>query len=363
MEEKKPHTSSLNRPSGSWSEEIKWTEIHQKAFEDIKKGMTQETILNYPNFNEVFEIHTDASDRQLGAAISQNKKPLAFYSRKLSSAQRNYTTTEQELLSIVETLKEFRNILLGQRIKVFTDHKNLVHESELKTSQRVMRWRLLLEEYGPEIVYIKGPKNVVADALSRLPKQGDIVDDVDALLPFVPVDENIFPVQLKEIQSYQTKDRELRQKIKNNPVHFQKEIVEQVKIVTYKNRIYVPKQLRARIIKWYHHYLCHPGEIRMHKTMASTLYWEKLEDEIKQFVKKCKACQRFKKQKKKYGKLPPKDVELTPWDTVCIDLIGSYTVTDQKGHDRILNAMTFVDPATGWFEICLLYTSPSPRDS
>ena len=86
---------------------------------------------------------------------------------------RHYTTTEQELLSIVETLKEFRNILLGQRIKVFTDHKNLVHESELKTSQRVMRWRLLLEEYGPEIEYIKGPKNVVADALSRPPKQGD----------------------------------------------------------------------------------------------------------------------------------------------------------------------------------------------
>ena len=97
------------------------------------------------------KIRTDSNDRQLGAVISQNGKPLAFYSRKLSGAQRNYTTTEQELLSIIETLKEFRNILLGQRIKVFTDHKNLVHESELKTSQRVMRWRLLLEEYGPEI--------------------------------------------------------------------------------------------------------------------------------------------------------------------------------------------------------------------
>ena len=72
--------------------------------------MTKETILTYLNFNEVFEIYTDASDRQLGAVISQNGKPIAFYSRKLSGAQRNYTTTEQELLSIVETLKEFRNI-------------------------------------------------------------------------------------------------------------------------------------------------------------------------------------------------------------------------------------------------------------
>ena len=106
---------------------LEWTKVPPKALENIKKVMAKETILTYPNFNEVFEIHTDASDRQLGAVISQNWKPLAFYSRKLSGAQRNYTTTEQELLSIVETLKEFRNILLGQRIKVFTDHKNLVH--------------------------------------------------------------------------------------------------------------------------------------------------------------------------------------------------------------------------------------------
>ena len=74
-----------------------------------------------------------------------------------------------------------------------TDHKNLVHELELKTSQRVMRWRLLLEKFGPEIVYIKGTKNVVADALSRLPKQGDIVDDVEAVLPTVKKNLTVCP--------------------------------------------------------------------------------------------------------------------------------------------------------------------------
>ena len=60
-----------------------------------------------------------------------------------------------------------------------------------------MRWRLvLLDEYGPEIVYIKGPKNVIADALNRLPKQGDIMNDADVVLPFVPVDDNIFPSRI-----------------------------------------------------------------------------------------------------------------------------------------------------------------------
>ena len=158
---------------GKSKKKLKWTNEHQQAFNNMKKTIAKETILAYPDFSKTFDVHTDASDRQLGAVISQSGKPLAFYSRKLNSAQRNYTTTERELLSIVETLKEFRNILLGQKIKVYTDHKNLVHETTLMSSQRVMRWRLLLEEYGPHIVYIKGTDNIIADALSRIPIKGD----------------------------------------------------------------------------------------------------------------------------------------------------------------------------------------------
>ena len=348
---------------GLGKKKIKWEPNHQRSFEEIKKVLAKETILNYPKFDRPFDIHTDASDRQLGAVISQDGKPLAFYSRKLSSAQRNYTTTEQELLSIVETLKEFRNILLGQIIKVHTDHKNLVHESELKTSQRVMRWRLLLEEFGPEIVYIKGPKNVVADALSRLPKQGDIVDDVEAVLPFASKDEEIFPIQLQQIQNSQSKDRSLRKRLKDNPKHYQRKNIENVQVITYKDRIFVPKELRNRTLTWYHHYLCHPGRDRMYKTMAATLYWDNMETDVSKFIKTCSTCQRFKKSKKKYGKLPPKEVTMTPWETVCIDLIGPYTVTDRSDNDRILIAMTFVDPATGWFEITEIPDKTSARIS
>ena len=136
------------------------------AFDQMKSLIATDTLLNYPDFIKQFEIHTDASLLQLGACISQGGKPIAFYSRKLQPAQTRYMTTERELLSIVETLKEFRNILLGQRIKVHTDHENLTYKTF--NSDRVMRWRLYIEEYSPDLQYIKGTTNVIADALSRL---------------------------------------------------------------------------------------------------------------------------------------------------------------------------------------------------
>ena len=93
----------------------------------------------------------------------------------MNSAQQNYTTTKKELISIVETLKEFCNILLGHQIMVYTDHKNLTYT--FLNIERVMRWRLILEELGPKLKYIKGENNIVADALYCL----EISDNQDIL--------------------------------------------------------------------------------------------------------------------------------------------------------------------------------------
>jgi hypothetical protein len=111
-------------------------------------------------------ISIDASTKQLGSFITQDNKPIAFFSRKLSGAQSKYTVTKLELLAIVETLKEFNGMLWGQRINIYTDHKNLTRDGLGLTSDRVARWRILLEEYAPEIIYIKGILNTVADAIS-----------------------------------------------------------------------------------------------------------------------------------------------------------------------------------------------------
>ena len=132
----------------------------------MKQVMARETLLAFPDFKKKFTIHTDASKTQLGAVISQEGKPIDFYSRKLNQAQTRYTTTERELLSILETLKEFKNILFGQQLEIYTDHANLVCKS--LTSDRVMRWRLYIEEFSPNLIYLRGEDNQAADAVSRL---------------------------------------------------------------------------------------------------------------------------------------------------------------------------------------------------
>ena len=97
----------------------------KKCFDAIKRVIGRKVLLAYPDFNAPFEIHTDASKLQIGAVISQKGKQIYFYSQKMNSAQQNYITTDKELLSIVAYLKEFRNILLGHHISVYTDHKKI----------------------------------------------------------------------------------------------------------------------------------------------------------------------------------------------------------------------------------------------
>ena len=125
----------------------------------------------------------------------------------MNSAQKNYTVTKKELLSIVETLKEFRNILLGQQITVYTDHKNLTYKNF--NTERVIRWRLVLEEFGPELVYLKGERNIVADALSRLDiEETNEILDINIAVGYDDDDlpEDSFPVRYELWEATQKAD-------------------------------------------------------------------------------------------------------------------------------------------------------------
>ena len=362
-----PQRAELLAPlSAMTSSKVKWnwTKECQKSFDLMKEVISKETLLTYPQFDKPFEIHTDASKVQLGACISQEGKPIAFYSRKLNPAQTRYTTTERELLSIVETLKEFRNILLGQQIIVHTDHENLTYKHF--NSDRVMRWRLFIEEYSPDLRYIPGEKNVVADTLSRLPKTDDPLDDsleafystMDCYAKSGIEEEQNFdfhPLSFAHLDTAQRSDPDIKKELlKDNSKYHLSDFHgggTTRSLVCYKEKIVIPKHLQKHTIDWYHTTLCHPGINRTEETIGQHLWWPKMRDQITKYVQCCPTCQRSKRKVKKYGWLPPKEAEATPWDKMCIDLIGPYKIRRKGKKDLICKCVTMIDPATGWFEI------------
>jgi hypothetical protein len=110
--------TKVSKAKGTKKVPWQWDKVHQKAFNHIKATITKEVVLAYLDFSKVFDIYTDASSKQLGVVITQENRPIAFFSWKLFPAQCKYSVTEIELLAIVETLKEFKGMLWDQPIKV-----------------------------------------------------------------------------------------------------------------------------------------------------------------------------------------------------------------------------------------------------
>jgi hypothetical protein len=272
-------------------------------------------------------IYTDASSKQLGAVITQDNRPIVFFCRKLSDTQRKYSITKTELLAIVETLQEFKGMLWGQNIIVFTDHANLMRDSLDLTSDWVYQWRLLLEEDWPKIVNIKGIHNTLVDAVSRLEYDPSVNQtsesfymtkvrnsksrqrqswmtvsknycklDIDTVKLHIDLntnkhddwnlvfahheeEDNIYPLTTIEIAEAQRKYRELLKvyleknaKILKKDICFQ--LIGDTNVLCNNGKLIIPASLRHRAVSWYHHYLQHPGHSRLEEAMRSVMYWK-----------------------------------------------------------------------------------------
>ncbi|MCO5611994.1 hypothetical protein L7F22_066255 [Adiantum nelumboides] len=149
---------------------INWKPEHQEKFDELKQYVTTAPCLKLPDFDQPFEVVTDASGIAIGGVLMQEGRPVAFTSRKLRIHERNYPTHDLELLAIVHALKLWRHYLLGKRFQFVTDHKSLKWIFTQPTlNMRQRRWVELLQEYDFKIIYRSEKENFVADALSRKP--------------------------------------------------------------------------------------------------------------------------------------------------------------------------------------------------
>ena len=160
---------ALKKKNSTWN----WTAECGKAFEVLKTSLISEPILGYPDTGSQFTVHTDASNLGLGAVLTQKQgsdmKTIAFASRSLSPAERNYSTTEKECLAVVWALEKWRPYLEGRLCRVITDHQALCWLfRKNKQNGRLARWILRLQDFKFQVVYRPGTQNQVPDALSRL---------------------------------------------------------------------------------------------------------------------------------------------------------------------------------------------------
>lgn len=372
----------LTQLTGPKSKTFIWGTEQEEAFQAMKAMIASETMLYYPDHNLPFHVYTDASDYQLGAVIIQEDHPVAYYSRKLSTAQCNYTVIEKELLSIVEVLKEFCTMLLGCcALHIYTDHRNLTYNTF--TAQRVLRWHVFLEEFNPIFHYIKGATNILADALSRVPcihlegQEGPVssttpdltatesfyslmMDDMkltECFLNHPPLNELPFPLHFGDIHLQQQHDAQLHEHMQRHPDHFQQIVFgDDISLICYCRqpnetpRICIPTNLLNNIIQWYHVTLSHAGITRLYDSITTHFYHPKLKQGITEFVSHCNACQRFKLPGAAYGELPPRDVLLQPFTEVAVDLIGPWAIT-LNGQDITFLALTCIDPVTCLVEL------------
>ena len=151
---------------------VEWGEAQEKAYQTIKSYLTSEPILRLPDPAKTYFLRTDASNSGIGAVLMQKHDeklfPVCYASKKLTGAERNYSTIEKECLAIVWSIKRFHLYLYGVSFVLQTDHEPLKYMNSAKFANgRLMRWAMFLQSYSFKVEAIKGSENVGADYLSR----------------------------------------------------------------------------------------------------------------------------------------------------------------------------------------------------
>jgi hypothetical protein len=165
-----PLTALCTPKTSGWP----WTEDHTAAFEALKTALSTAPLIQAPDMSQPFTVTTDASNFAVGAVLSQGQHPsirtVAFESRKLTPAERNYPVHDREMLAVVYALRKWRHYLLGRPVTILTDHKSLEYfATQPHLNERQARWTGLLAEFDYTISHRPGKHNQVADALSRRP--------------------------------------------------------------------------------------------------------------------------------------------------------------------------------------------------
>ena len=328
---------------------FEWTAEAETAFNHVKTLLTTAPILANPDFKKKFYLQCDASDYGIGAVLVQiddegSERPIAYMSRKLNSAERNYSVTERECLAAVRAVVRFRCYLELYEFEIITDHASLVWlMRQPNLNGRLARWVFILQGYTFKVSHRKGKENIVPDLLSRsFPPEINEISLQEKITPEIDLNSSHF-----EDEDYKVlKTKILAQqenypdiKIVDNFIYFRTEHYSGDKaqeIAAWK--LWIPIKLRIKLIE-----RAHDSKIAGHGGIAKTLellrrnfYWPGMLHDVKLYISTCEICKSIKAPN--ITLKPPMGSEVKtfrPMQRLYIDILGPYP-RSKNGHIGLL---------------------------
>lgn len=342
-----------------------WTEKEEAAFKLLKEAFKKGPLLLHPDVDKPFFLKCDASGYAIRGELSQKgpdgkRHPVAFMSKGITPAERNYDVHNRELLAILTCLHQWKHYLLGteEPFEITSDHKNLeVFTKNQKLKSRQVRWSEELAWYNFVIKHQSGADAGRTDALSRRidhtpdekdrPElQGQVLSSdvfvniawealetnegllMDAICETLETDEQGSAV----VQALAAKKSQLGTK-ELNDWSFSNGFLKK------KGRIYVPKDKRLRkavmILRHDHVFASHPGPVATEELVRRRFFWPKMGQTIHEYVSGCESCQRNKsRQHAPFGLLQPLQAPDRKWQSISYDFITD--LPESEGKNAVL---------------------------
>jgi len=326
----------------------KWDNQCNKAFKEAKQKLMEAPVLAHYDPSCPLKLAADASAYGIGAVLSHcykdgSERPIAFTSRTLTSAEKNYAQIDKEALALIYGVQKFHVYLYGRKFILVTDHKPLVSllgptkGIPLTAAARLQRWALLLAGYQYDIQFKPTQKHGNADGLSRLPltdssRESD--DEIETTL-FNIAQIDCLPVTAEQVKRATANDTILSRVLqftkngwpaavdKSLQAYFNKrqEITVEGGCLLWGIRVIVPEKLQKRILDELH--MDHLGIVRMKNKARSYVWWPGVDQDIEKVVRSCLSCQKVRNTPPTTP-LHPWLWPTKPWRRVHVDFAGPF---------------------------------------
>ncbi|KAK8923643.1 hypothetical protein KSP39_PZI019202 [Platanthera zijinensis] len=299
-----------------------WTEEAEGAFLLVKERLTSAPVLALSDFEKIFEVDCDASIIGIGAVLSQEGRPIAFFSEKLNEAKTRYSTYDLEFYAIVQALRHWRHYLIQREFVLNTDHEALKHLNSQKEIRRHAKWAAYLQEFTFHLKHKPGVTNRVADALSRhthlLVTLQSYIIDLDSQRDLYATDPFFHDIW-SSCQHSGTDPT--TQYVVNEGYLFRG------------TRLCICEgPLRETLLRELHSSGLggHVGQSKLLDLASARYYWPHMKRDVTEFVRHCTTCQLYKGHAQNTGLYTPLPIPERPWDDISMDFVVGLPRTKRK---------------------------------